>query len=73
MYDVRSWLSPCMVGSIKGHTRPHHFEFTRNNVGKVTIYTKGQQGSSWIALNSSFSKQILVVMCVFLKAFQKLK
>ena len=56
MYDVRSWISPCMMGSIKGHTRPHHFKFTRNNVGKVTVFTKGRQGSSWIALNSSFFK-----------------
>ena len=56
MYDIRSWLSPCLADKISGQTKPHHFKFLRNGTGEVILLYKGNSQNNWHSVERSLFK-----------------
>ncbi|XP_053401089.1 uncharacterized protein LOC123558034 [Mercenaria mercenaria] len=53
IYDVKSWLMPCLPDYISGTSEPLHYKFERiDNV--VTCFYKGNKDSEWKATELGF-------------------
>ena len=48
LYDIRNWIAP-HVEDIHGHTQPHHFRFTLDEVGIVVMHYKNWAKDAWSA------------------------
>ena len=58
LFDIRSWLTPHLVHTIKGHTKPHHFKFLKNENGVVSLFYRNRCKSPWLTSEQTLFRRL---------------
>ena len=56
MFDIRTWLTPHLAETIKGHTKPHQFKFVKNEKESVCVYYRGSSRGAWQSSHNFFRR-----------------
>lgn len=65
VYDVRSWLAPC-IEELHGHSQPHCFRFTLNEHGQTVMDYKNWSHNVWSKEGLILLKVIPCMHCFLL-------